>query len=107
MSTENRQAQGINTSMYGVDSPNRDNAQHKQEYKATTSVLGKRKREVLEDGEAEFFDPKRYRIYGVQQNAQPELLGNSTQMNDVAEEQGVHEMDIGGTEKKDESVSKL
>ena len=70
-------------------------------------MLGKRKREVLEDCEAEFFDPKRNRMYGVQQNAQPEQLGNSTQMNDVAEEQGAHEMDIGGTEKKDESVSKL
>ena len=93
--------------MYGVDSPNRDKAQHKQEYTARASVLGKRKRETLEDGETEFFDPKRNRMYGVQQNAQPEQLGNDTQINNVAEEQGAHEMDIGGTEKKDESVSKL
>ena len=34
----------------------------------------KRKREGLEDGEAELFDPKRNRMYGVQQNAQPEQL---------------------------------
>ena len=93
--------------MYGVDSSNREKAQHKQEYTARASVLGKRKRETLEDGEREFFDPKRNRMYGVQQNAQPEQLGNDTKINDAAEEQGGHEMDIGGTEKKDESVSKL
>ena len=93
--------------MYGVDPPRRDKAQHKQEYKATTSVLGKRKRECLEDGEAEFLDPKRNCMYGVQQNAQPEKLGNSTPMNDVAEEQRAHGRDTGRIEKKDVSVSKL
>ena len=95
--------------MYGVDSPNRHKVQHKQEYTARASVLGKRKREISEDGEADFFAPKQTRIYGVQQNAQPEqlLIGNDTQMNDEAEEQGAHEIDIGGTEKRDESVLKL
>lgn len=97
----------MNTDMYGVDSPNRHKVQHKQEYTARASVLGKRKREILEDGEADFFAPKKNRIYGVQQNAQPEQLRNDTQMNDEAEEQGAHEIDIGGTEKKDEPVSKL
>ena len=93
--------------MYGVESPNRDKAQHKPEYTARPSVLGKRKREILEDGEADFFDPKKNRMYMVQQNAQPEQLWNDTRMSDVTEEQGAHEVDVGGTEKKDESVSKL
>lgn len=107
MSTGYQQAQGINTDMYGVDSSNRDKAQHKQKYTVRASVLGKRKRETLEDGEAEFFDPKKIRMYAVQQNAQPEQLENSTQMDDIAEEQGAHEMDVGGIEKKNESVPKL
>ena len=107
MSTGDREVQGMNAIMHGVDSPNRNKAQYKQEYTARASVLGKGKRELLEDGEVDFFDPKKNRMYGVQQNAQPEQLGKSTQMIDVSEEQGTHEMDIGGTEKKDESVSKL
>ena len=80
MSTGDRELQGTNTIMHGVDSSNRNKAQHKQEYTARASVLGKRKRETVEDGEADFFDPKKNRMYGVQQNAQPEQLGNSTQM---------------------------
>ena len=97
----------MDTNKDGVDSPNRYEAYHKQEYTARASVLGKRKREILEDGEADFFAPKKSGMYGVQQNAQPEQQGQSTQINDDAEEQGAHEMDISGTEKKDESVSKL